>query len=240
MARDLDLDDLPPPPKGLKVYNEKDTQADAWARILLMGPAKGGKTVVCARTAPGPVCIINCDGEHALQPAAAFKARYIALDAVDARSWNQAVQYACKLADLEKVSTIVVDTITLLADTIVEDLGERFEGFDLWREVLDYLVGGIRDLKRANAHLIVIAHAIANENSIEGVLPAIPGKAATRIPAMLHDWIWLDLDMKKDPPQRQFLVGPQKNWNHGARNARRTTIVPDNIVELLEELGIDP
>jgi len=245
MARrdDDDEDDnrLPKAPSGLRIYGPEDTEADAWARILLMGPAKGGKTTACLKTSPKTVFMINCDGKGALVGARQQGARdYYAVDVNSAEQWNKAVIFACKLATQEKISTIVVDPLTTLYDTILDDLKGSFSGFDLWANVLDYMVGGIRDLRSADAHLIVTSHSMANEDSMQGVLPAIGGKSATRIPAMMHDWIWLDVEVGKDYVDRRFLVGPQKNWNHGARNAKRSVAIDADVVLLLKELGIKP
>jgi hypothetical protein len=239
MARDLDLNGVRVP-KSLQLYDAEGTKADSWARILMLGPAKAGKTVACALTSPKPVFVINCDGEHALIGAAALAAEYSAVDVTTGQQWMDAIGYATSLAAEGKVQTIVVDTLTLLADNLVDDFSRTMSGFDLWGAVKEYLVGGVRDLKQAEAHLIVTAHALANEDSIVGVLPAIPGKAGTRIPAMLHDWVWLDIDTKTEPAERRFLVGPQKNWNHGARNAKRSISIKADVIELFKELGIEP
>lgn len=246
MARKKDRDEeeddyLPKAPAGMHIYGPEDTEADAWGRILLMGPAKGGKTTACLKTSPVPVFMINCDGKGALVGARQQGAKdYYAVDVHSAEQWNRAVVYACKLATQEKISTIIVDPLTTLYDTILDDLKGSFSGFDLWANVLDYMVGGIRDLRSADAHLIVTSHSMANEDSMQGVLPAIGGKSATRIPAMMHDWIWLDLEMHKEAVERKFLVGPQKNWNHGARNAKRSVAIEANVTTLLKELGIRP
>lgn len=227
-------------PKSLQLYDQAGTKAEAWARILMLGAAKAGKSVTCALTSPRPIFVINCDGNSALVGAAALDAKYTAVDVSTAQQWVDAIECACNLAAAGEVQTIVVDTLTLLADALVDDFSRTMDGFDLWGAVKEHLVGGIRDLKQVDAHLIVTAHAIANESSLVGVLPAIPGKAGTRIPAMLHDWVWLDLDSRSEPAQRRFFVGPQKNWNHGARNAKRSVAINANVSELLVELGIEP
>lgn len=241
MGRDLDIEGTRSIkiPNSLQVYDAERTEMEGWSRILLMGAAKSGKTCACTLTAPKPVLVMNCDGPSALVGAAALGAKFRAVDVSGVRQWRDAVRWACDLASDEQVQTIVVDTLTLLADSVVEDLARSLKGFDLWGKVKDELMGGVRDLRNAEAHLIVTAHAMP-EDSLVGVLPAIPGKAGSRIPAMLHDWIWLDVDTSTSPPERKFLVGPQKSWNHGARNAKRSVAIEADLGILFDELGIKP
>lgn len=225
----------------LDVYNEADVHSDAWGRVLILGDAKAGKTTCVALTAPRPILFINCDGDKsALTGAAHLGARFRAVDVIDERTWSRAIDFALDEAKHERVATIVVDTLTLLADSLVDSLRQHMSGHDLWRKFLETMTGGIRDLKTARAHLVVIAHAAASGNELVGLLPAVPGKSASRIPAMLADWVWLDLDMKTKPLMRSFLVGPQKSWSHGCRNARRTATIDADVSLLFEELGIQP
>lgn len=229
------------PPRSLNVYGDEETVADAWARILIMGPAKAGKTTCVLKTSPEPVFIINCDGPHALVGARNQGARgYRAVDVTTEKQWLDAVDYACRLSEAGEAQTVIIDPLTTLSDYIVDDLKRTHEGYELWGEVLNALTGGVRQLTRAEAHLLITAHPIPNEDSLQGVLPGVAGKSATRIPAMMHDWIWLEVDTKKDPAERNFLVGPQKNWNHGARNAKRSVVIEADVAELLQELGIEP
>lgn len=231
----------PVKPNGFQVYDNESVETEAWGRILLLGPAKAGKSTSCALTSPPPVLVLNCDNEKsALIGPVNLGAKFKAINITTVRVWNQAIAYALEEAKAERVSTIVVDPISSLGETIVEELGRSMEGYDLWGRVKEELVGGIKDLMKADAHLIVTAHVLPNDDGLVGVLPAIPGKASTLIPAKLSDWVWLNLDTSKNPPERGFFVGPQKGWNHGCRNAKGSKIIDANITTLLEELGMRP
>ena len=204
-------------PKGLRVYDEVEA-AQGFARVLLMGPSKGGKTTAVLRTAPGPIVVLNGDNPDALIPARRMGAKFTAVDCTNQQEWRKGCNYAYDLAEAGEVATVVVDTITLLVDKIYEQLKNDLTGFELWNEIYDSVMDPFRTLMDMNAHLFVVAHHIPSDSDqdIVGVMPAIPGKLKVRIPAMVNDWIWLDVITKRDPPC-SFLLGPQKNWTGGGR-----------------------
>lgn len=199
-------------------------------------------TTACLKTSPKPIFVINCDGPSALVGARNQGASgYRAVDVTNGQQWVDAVQLALRLAQAGEAQTVIIDPISTLSDSIVYDVESFKEGHELWKEVLDLLSGGMRELKaNLEAHLILTAHPIPNEDGLLGILPGVAGQSKWKIPAMMHDWIWLDVDTKKDPVERNFLIGPQKSWNHGARNAKRSIAIEADVTELLKELGIEP
>ena len=130
---------------------------------------------------------------------------------------------------------------SLLVDTLIEDLSARFDGWDLWRELTNIVSKGFNELRDAEAHLIVVAHAIHDDNEMVGILPAISGKQIrTKLPAKLHDWIWFDFDGTRKGTERAFFLGPQKSWTHSGRNIRKCVVIKADVCALFEELGIEP
>lgn len=231
-------------PKSLQLYDESATE-ESWARILLLGAAKTGKTTSVLTTAPKPIFVINCDDAEknasALTYAKLQGAEFAAVNVRNIVQWNDAVDYAVALSKAEKAQTVVLDTITLLGRSLLEDLKQ--EDWDdprrMWAEFGDELQFGFRRLCEVDAHLFIVAHPLPHDDGMLGILPAIPGKSAAYIPAEIADWIWFDYDPKMKP-QRAYLVGPQKSWGHGARNAKRSIRLPANATKLIEELGMVP
>jgi len=226
------------------VVRSSDIAKDSFARVLLLGPAKIGKTTTLLTTAPKPL-VLNCDGEGATQYAAAEGADFLEIKVTNRngvgckQSWTAARRAAKELSEAGEVRTIVLDTITLLGDNLVEDLGTTLEGFDLWNEVYDQIIGGIKRLCELPAHLFVVGHMDPREDLISGIMPLVPGKAKAMLGPMLGDWILFDFEAGRKP-ERAFLLGPQKSWTHSGRNVRKTCIVPPNATELLRELGFEP
>lgn len=221
----------------LEVYNQNDVKGGSYARVLILGPAKAGKSSCIALTAPKPLLVLNCDGEDALQGATKLGAEYSAVNVTDRESWNAAIDYACEQAKAKRIKSIAVDTISLLGDTIKEDAEQKLKGFDVWNELGNQMVRGLKRLKDAPAHLFITAHMVPGSDKEEGILPALQGNAKTRIPALINDWILLQV-MPEQDPERVFYLGPQKGWTHSGRNIRKTCAIEADIGLLLEELGI--
>ncbi len=232
--------DLEPELVAAGVYDQASAKENAFARILLIGPAKAGKTTCLALTAPGPTLLINCDGDGATKGAANQGAEFMAVDANNRPSWIRAVNLAHRMAAEGKVKTIVLDTVTLLCDNLLDDITVTLEGWDVWRELADKLRGGIKKLLTAEAHVFVVAHIEPEADTAAGILPAIPGKMKVKIPALLDDWVLLDVEPERMPHERQFLLGPQKNWSHSGRRVTRTCALRADVLELFAELGITP
>lgn len=222
---------------ALEVYDETTIAENAFARILLLGPAKAGKTTCITTTAPLPF-VINCDGASATKGAAALGGKFKAVNVESKADWQAACAMAVKLADQGEIKTVVVDTISLLSDTILEDLKLQFTGWDLWRELEASLMRGIKQLMQAPAHLFINAHMSPDFDASAGTLPSIGGKAKIKIPALLDDWVLLDVEGGRKPHERVFLLGPQKTWNHSGRNIKRTTQCEATVPALFAELGI--
>jgi hypothetical protein len=76
------------PMAALGFYSQQDARDSAFARLLLLGPSKLGKTTAVVSTAPGPVVVLNADGDSALKYPAKIGAKFGALDITNRREWQ--------------------------------------------------------------------------------------------------------------------------------------------------------
>lgn len=222
---------------ALGVYDQDETAASAFARVLVLGPAKAGKTTCLASTAPLPL-VINCDGLGATMGAVNQGGKFLTIDAINRATWKKACLTAGKLVASGQVRTVIVDTLSLLCESLLDDIGLTLEGFDKWNELSSQLVRGIKGLMALDAHLFVTSHMVPDRDTAAGYLPAVPGNSKIRIPAIINDWVLLDVEPGRTPHERQWLLGPQKGWNHSGRNIKRSCAVAATVPALLHELGI--
>jgi AAA domain-containing protein len=224
-------------------YSGEDVAASAYARVLMLGPSKRGKTTSILTTAPKPV-ILNADGdESATHYAATICKRnnipmFNGFDVRDRASWRAGIDFATKLVDAGVAQTVLVDTATLLAFNVWAEVSLKLEGFEIWNEVERKILGGLQKLFELPAHVFVTAHMDpGGKDSSEGIMPLIGGRLKRLIPAVAHDVVLFDYVQGRNP-ERMFLVGPQGEWNYSGRNVRRSTAVPATVPALFEELGI--
>jgi hypothetical protein len=209
---------------------------EAFARILLLGPMKVGKTTACLATSPGPVLVINCDGNGATKYPATQGAKFYQLDVQSRKQWLAACKKAHDLAAAGKVRTIIVDTVTLLSDEIVDELKIlQFQGYDLWNELEDNLKTGLRKLFESAAHVIVVAHMDPREDEIAGIMPLISGKTKVWLPSKVADWVLFTCG---EDGKRQFLLGAQGKWSHAGRNVKRAAAIEADVGLMFDHLGI--
>lgn len=222
---------------ALGLYNQDEAADTAYARLLILGAPKIGKTTAVVSTAPAPL-IINCDGMSATKYAAKQGAKFSGFDVTGSRaSWLKAQGIAKKAVEADVARTIVVDTMTLLADDIRDELMvQGFSGFELYGELASSLLGGMKRLYKLDAHVIIIAHMTPGEGTEAGVIPLIAGQAKVKIPAIAHDVALFEYNL--DTGARQFAVGPQRNWAYSGRNVKRSAVVAPTIPALFTELGI--
>ena len=218
----------------MKIYDENELAQDAYARLMLTGDPKVGKTVCALTTAPGPVFVLNCDGAGA--PMAARRHGAEGLRIADVRSasdWKEGVDIALGMARKGQIRTIVVDTITFLINNVLTlEFGHKYSGFDIWREVMDKSLTGLDKLLGAKAHVIFVAHYQMDDGQI-----ALNGNMKLTVPAMVHDRVHLKFDPKSKDQPRQLVIGPSADGLSGGRHSSENKNIEPNITKLLQELG---
>lgn len=222
----------------MKAIKSAQVAEEAFARVLILGQMKIGKTSALCTTAPRPV-IINCDGIGATQYAAIENGSdFWQLDVNGLKTWGDAVKEACRMANDGEVETIIVDSVTLLSDELHAELAKSLSGFDLWGGLALELQSGLRRLMKAPAHVFLVAHIDPSKDSSAGILPLIGGNTKVWLPAKVSDWVLFSYESGRKPDPRAFLVGPQDDWPRSGRRIRRSIeICPPDVGDLLEELG---
>lgn len=212
---------------------DQDLARDPFVGVLQMGPPKAGKTVAAVGSAPKPVFILNADPKGLLS-AKSMGLRFTYEDCFsisDTEKHVKALQNDFR-SSKAPFATVVLDTVSLLAQTYVSELRSRgLEAWDLYRELKDRLLKVLVPLTQLPAHLIVNSHAVLDfkgEGGSMGTEPLIEGKVKTLLPALLADWVWLEVTTgaKPEETKREFLIGPQGNWKHGCRSLKTSGRMP--------------
>lgn len=225
---------------ALEIYSDDDLQECAFARVLLTGDAKAGKTTLVGTTAPGPILFLNCDGMGAPIAAKRHGGKFMVVDIGGIEQLQEAVQLACTMAAKGEVRTVVLDTITLLVNVVLlTQLRHRYRnekdvGFIVYRETGLAVIAALQKLINMPAHLFVLAHYDTKDGLI-----TLEGKLKKDVPGLVHDRIHLTFDPKKDPT-RQLLIGPTASGLSGGRNSDESKTIAADIKLLLGELGISP
>lgn len=237
------MSDLKSLAKSLGAYTAEEAHEDAFARVLILGPYGGGKTTAVITTAPAPVLVLNADGDSSLNYAATQTKDFVALDIATEAAWNRSTKLAEKAAKDGQVKSIVLDTVSLLSSSLVDELSTQTweNSFKMWGHLGDILRGGIRRLLRSPAHVFIICHMDpTSEVDTAGILPMIAGSVKGWLPATVQDRVLFEIKPGRTPHERVFLVGAQEKWGHGCRNAKRSCVIPADVGELLKELRINP
>jgi hypothetical protein len=218
----------------LGIYNQDGISESARASMLVLGHPKTGKTTCLAKSAPKPL-IINCDGPSATKGAMKEGAKFLAIDAYTRASWKKAQDVTTELVKSGEVESIIVDSLSLLYDNLLDEIGISLDGFDKWNELHSVGMGGIKRLAKLDAHLFLVAHFEPGEDGTAGILPIIPGQDKKKIGALVNDWVILDCDPNRKPHPRMWALGQQANWG---RNIRRSCMVEATVPALFAEMGI--
>lgn len=204
-------------------------------KLLLLGPAKAGKTTCAVRTAPdGGVFVINSDQEEAIslpvQGARPFDEYPSIVETPQA--FERAFQVAKKGVADGKYSTIVWDTVTEYARKLEASLQEQAGDSDKWtafRLLKTHIMwGGVDRLLKLPAHVIVVAHTAIDDSGKVSV--DMNGQCKPRLPAVFHE-VWL-LDKRNEKRtltvKRDGVLGSRMLPNVG-------TIDPASVRAILEQ-----
>ena len=219
-------------------------------RMLLIGPAKAGKTTAAVRTAPGPVYVFNSDGKGALDPVVALGGDFVADDVTSVGSFITALGYL--RSHLNDFETVVFDNITGFSDMVLGEVRAEVGRDDprvIYPEYSRRLMACINSLLTLPRHLIIIGHAEPGEKDTPGGfghILALAGSAKTKISMIMQDWVWMHVEM--GPPGedgrpkvlRKFLLAPEGNWTKAVRSIQGTTRMDADVtkfIDLMEQGG---
>ncbi len=230
-------------------YNASECVECAFGRILVLGPPKIGKTTALVETAPGPVCVINADGDSALRFPASRGARYIAFDARNAAEWTRA-RISVEKAVKAGAKSVILDSLSVLGMRLGNELPVLFpDKFDVYREMKAHLEGGVMALLNLQAHVFIVCHIDAGHGvkrtkedgliTETAVIPLLSGSAKTSIPTIVDDVVRFEFNPEATP-SRRFIVGSQSDWTMAGRGVRRSCIIEADATLLLKEFGIRP
>jgi hypothetical protein len=220
-------------------YSGDELEKSAYARVLLTGRRKIGKTVSLLLTAPGPIAMINCDGPGAPQAALRFmtpeqKASLKVCDVTTASGWRKACAGAYAMAERGEVRTIIGDTITLLINkTLAQEMAQKFQGYEIWRNVQSEFYAGFNRLWTAQAHVFIVAH-----NDMDNGQLTLSGALKEDFPGLMNDIVNISYMPKREHP-RMFEIGPSASGLSGGRTSDENKQIPADVRILLAELGLE-
>lgn len=227
---------------ALGVYDQDEAQENAFARILVMGPPKTGKTtaILTSASAAGlKPFVINCDGDSCLKFPKKQGAKFLAKDCTSPQEWKACQGTAEKLVEAGECRLVLLDTATTLADNLLRRLRPQYDDDTraMYGELLRLIVDGCHRIMRIQAHVILVAHIPSDFDATVGILPAIAGSSKEKIAGVVDDWAFFEVDTEANPPRREFVMGIHKRWGRnlkGKNNVRVKAEVP----ALFAELGI--
>lgn len=226
-----------------------DLERDPYLRLLVMGPAKVGKSAMCVATAPGPVAILLCEADSALRGPKRHSPNKKHFGFWRVRDWDT-MQKAVVEVSVEvkegRIKTVVVDPLSEFATNLEaqclkatnNDRGEP-DGRRAYPEYNNRLRHLFDQLFRLKAHLIVITHYIETggtligdqlEKTGQGIVPLLAGKARALVAAKFNDVVWMEI--RKG--ERVFVTGPEGAWGPGCRSIEGTQVVPADIGKLIK------
>lgn len=230
-----------------------DLGAQFWARLLVLGAPKSGKTTTCITTAPGPVYVINSDDEYSLRPASAHGGSFAYDNAYGNERGLQAIDLALKEAHrgvhAKQYTTIVWDTITRYsarAEAMFEDASRsasgQADGRKFWPAHRKHILQCVDRLLALPAHVIILAHyqdkyrdQEGNAPPVrEGIVPALGGKLSADVPGLLSDVVYMDRDPQTG--DRYFACSSRGVYGPGGRSLRGVERVEGNLSKLIETM----
>ncbi len=224
----------------LEIYTEEDMKREAFARILLTGHRKIGKSTAIATSAPGPIGVLNIDGRDALQPAKRHGAKGLQIvDVTSADVWKKGVTKFIQLAGEGKVKTIMVDTFSILVnDKLTLEYKQKYRDdknkFAAWDAVMDDALRYVHKLLQAPAHIFLICHVSRETGDL-----VLNTQLQERLPALINDIVHMEFNGKEADADRKrtFRYGPDVSGLSGGRSSDENKVIPADASLLLRELG---
>jgi hypothetical protein len=234
----------------LMAFPASALEDNPYERVLLMGPAKCGKSTAVISTSPGPVRVLLCEDDCALNGA---KRRTLNFDFDRLRGFDSALKaiVEAKVAAKEgKIKTVVVDPLSDLAHRMMEECWRstltsngKEDGRSAYQLIFRRLSHVIELLLTIPAHVVIISHYTETggelidgqiEKTGEGILPLIPGKARALLSAKFYDVVWMDLRRSGKEVERLFVTTPRGAWGPGCRNLEGAESRPADVGDLFK------
>jgi hypothetical protein len=221
--------------------------------LLVIGPARIGKTSLIS-TCPGPVYVICSDDEKKLSSAAQIDPNF-AYDVVNntdgkklLSEWEAAYLEASSGVKQNRYQTVVWDTISLFASTLIEaelaatDQGNGPNGrvaYDVFARRLLSLTGRLINLP---CHLVVLSHDAKVSAEIsgqikksgDGILPAIVGRSRDALPSLFHDVVYMA--KKRGSEERVFHTSISGVFGPGCNNLPGVETIPADVGKMWERI----
>lgn len=233
----------------------RELEKDSFLRVLLLGPAKVGKSSMVIASSPPPVRVLLCESDSALTHAVRIAGSNFTFERI--KDWNTmsaAIQEARKDAEASKLKTLIVDPLSDFATVLEEqclkmtDNGKGPDGRRAYPEYNRRMRHLLEQLFRVPAHLIVVSHYIdtgggevqpdgggeATPRTGEGIVPLLPGKARALVAAKFPDVVWMDYVKG----ERILVTGPRGAWGPGCRSLSETKILPADVNSKEQNVGI--
>lgn len=225
-------------------HTSEDVRSNAYARVMVLGGGKIGKTTALLTSAPKPG-IINCDADDATKWAADpnhGNAKFLQWNAYTRQSWAKAVHSATLAVQDGVIETVIADSMSLLCNNLVDELS-ILHGEDkraLYGELIKVVMAGVKKLCKLQAHVFFVAHISPDFDEVTGVTPLIAGQTKVLLPAFVSDWVLFRCDPEASDPNlvRQFVLGAQGKWTASGRSIKKPAIIPATVPVLFNELGI--
>lgn len=219
-------------------YTQDDIAPSAYARVLVLGGGKIGKTTTLVSTSPKPL-IINCDGDSATKYPAKMGAKFIAVDATTRMQWKKAQNAAKEIVEAGAAKSVIVDSVSLLANNLVDELSvvHQDDKRALYGELLETLMRGFKRLMTLPAHVFFVAHVAPDFDEVTGVCPLIAGQTKMLLPAFVNDWALMTYDGDRTP-ERAFVLGSIGKWSIGGRGVKKPCVIPATVPALCREIGV--
>lgn len=225
----------------------------SYARLIVLGAPKVGKTTTCAKTSPPGVYVINSDDEFALRPAASAGADFVYDTALgsepDLGAIDRAIREASKGVKEGRYKTVIWDTVTRYAARAEDIFAAASAGASgkpdprRWYPAhRKHVMQCVDRLLNLPAHVILICHYQDKYRDIEGqaqpvregIVPALGGKLSADLPAMVSDVVYLD---RERSGERVFICSSQGVYGPGGRNLTGIDKVPADVTKLLEAMA---
>jgi hypothetical protein len=232
----------------------KELEREDFLRVLLMGPAKIGKTTTVVATSPGPVRVLLCEHDSALKHSVRLGVDFTFDRVTGWNTMSKALLEAKRDCKEEGLGTVVVDPFSEFAANLLDeclnatDTGRGPDGRRAYPEYNKRIRHVLNQLFRLPCHVVVITHYIdtgggevrpdgggdPTPQTGEGIVPLLAGKARALVAAQFPDVVWMDY-VKGD---RVLVTGPRGAWGPGCRSLGETRILPADVMSGKKNVGI--